>query len=68
MAAACCGIENNLGALITPVRACFVKAEEDYLGDLREGINVMPDGEEIYFISSPSAGLWSTAERLADRG
>lgn len=34
MAAACCGIENNLGTLITPVRACFNKAEEDFLGGL----------------------------------
>ena len=34
MAAACCGIENNLGNLITPVRACFNKAEEDFLGNL----------------------------------
>lgn len=34
MAAACYGIENNLGTLTTPLRACFNKAEEDYLGDL----------------------------------
>ncbi|HEY4231815.1 MAG TPA: lactate racemase domain-containing protein [Lacipirellulaceae bacterium] len=34
MAAACCGIENNLGSLVTPVRACFNKAEDDYLGSL----------------------------------
>jgi nickel-dependent lactate racemase len=34
MMAATCGIENNLGQLITPVRACFNKAEEDYLGGL----------------------------------
>ncbi len=34
MAAACCGIENNLGNLITPVRACFNKAEDDFLGGL----------------------------------
>ena len=34
MAAACCGIENNLGTLTTPVRACFNKAEDDYLGHL----------------------------------
>jgi nickel-dependent lactate racemase len=34
MAAACYGIENNLGTLVTPVRACFNKAEEDYLGNL----------------------------------
>ncbi len=32
--AACCGIENNLGNLVTPVRQCFNKAEEDYLGRL----------------------------------
>ncbi|MDO4630520.1 MAG: lactate racemase domain-containing protein [Planctomycetia bacterium] len=34
MAAACCGIENNLGTLITPLRACYNKAENDYLGGL----------------------------------
>jgi len=34
MAAATCGIENNLGNLTTPVRACFNKAEEDFLGHL----------------------------------
>lgn len=34
IAAACCGIENNLGNLVTPVRACFNKAEEDFLGRL----------------------------------
>jgi len=34
MAAACYGIENNLGTLITPLRACFNKAEDEFLGDL----------------------------------
>ncbi len=34
MAAASCGIENNLGNLITPVRACFNRAEDEYLGKL----------------------------------
>ena len=34
MAAASCGIENNLGNLITPVRACFNWAEDQYLGKL----------------------------------
>ena len=34
MAAACYGIENNLGTLVTPLRACFNKAEEDFLGGL----------------------------------
>ncbi len=34
MAAACCGIENNLGNLLTPVRQCFNKAETEFLSDL----------------------------------
>ncbi|MDX1947470.1 MAG: lactate racemase domain-containing protein [Pirellulaceae bacterium] len=34
MAAACCGIENNLGNLLTPVRQCFNWAEETFLGGL----------------------------------
>ncbi len=34
MLAATCGIENNLGNLVTPTRACFNKAEEDFLGRL----------------------------------
>ena len=32
--AATCGIENNLGNLLTPVRQCFNLAEERYLGGL----------------------------------
>lgn len=31
---------------------------------LQTGFNVLPDGEEVYFISTPSAGLWSTREKL----
>ncbi|HOK27227.1 MAG TPA: lactate racemase domain-containing protein [Bacteroidales bacterium] len=31
---------------------------------LKEGINILPDGEEIYYISNPATGLWSTKERL----
>ncbi|HEY4356558.1 MAG TPA: lactate racemase domain-containing protein [Acidobacteriaceae bacterium] len=31
---------------------------------MQEGWNTMPDGEEVYYISTPSAGLWSTAEKL----
>jgi nickel-dependent lactate racemase len=34
MAAASCGIENNLGNLITPVRACFNRAEDEFLDRL----------------------------------
>ncbi len=34
MAAACYGIENNLGSLITPLRHCYNKAEDEFLNDL----------------------------------
>lgn len=34
---------------------------------LKDGWNTMPDGERIFFISTPSAGLWTTRERLANR-
>ncbi len=34
MMAAVCGIENNLGNLLTPVRQCFNKAEDEMLGHL----------------------------------
>jgi hypothetical protein len=31
---------------------------------LKDGYNTMPDGEEIFFISNPALGLWTSAERL----
>jgi len=31
---------------------------------MKEGWNTMPDGEEVFYISTPSAGLWSTKARL----
>ncbi len=31
---------------------------------MKEGWNRMPDGEEVYYISTPSAGLWSTEAKL----
>jgi nickel-dependent lactate racemase len=34
MAAACYGIENNLGNLVTPLRHCYNKAESEYLAGL----------------------------------
>jgi nickel-dependent lactate racemase len=43
----------------------YAEALERYPVDkLKEGWNVMLDGEEIFYISTPSAGLWSTKERL----
>ncbi len=34
---------------------------------LKNGVNTMPDGEEIYFISTPSAGLWTSNDKLDKR-
>jgi nickel-dependent lactate racemase len=31
---------------------------------LKEGVNIMPDGEEIFYISNPALGLWTSKERL----
>ncbi|MFA6632050.1 MAG: D-mannonate epimerase, partial [Kiritimatiellia bacterium] len=31
---------------------------------LKDGVNVMPDGEEIFYISNPAIGLWSVRERF----
>ena len=30
----------------------------------RDGWNIMPDGERIYFISNPALGLWAYEGRL----
>ena len=32
---------------------------------LKDGPNTLPDGEEIFYISNPAIGLWSTRERFA---
>jgi nickel-dependent lactate racemase len=31
---------------------------------MKEGWNTMPDGEEVFYISTPSAGLWTTEAKL----
>ncbi|MBQ0005850.1 MAG: DUF2088 domain-containing protein [Alistipes sp.] len=33
-------------------------------GMLRDGWNVMPDGEELYYISNPALGLWAHTDRF----
>ena len=33
---------------------------------MKEGWNMMPDGEEVFYISTPSAGLWATKDKLND--
>ncbi|WP_321289550.1 lactate racemase domain-containing protein [uncultured Sunxiuqinia sp.] len=43
----------------------YNKAMEMYSpAKLKNGFNILPNGEEIYFISTPSAGLWTTKEKL----
>jgi hypothetical protein len=32
---------------------------------LKEGFNIMDDGEEVYFISNPALGLWTSKHRLS---
>lgn len=34
------------------------------LETLKDGWNIMPDGEEIYYISNPALGLWAYPERF----
>jgi nickel-dependent lactate racemase len=34
---------------------------------MNEGWNIMPNNEEIFFISTPSSGLWATRSRLDSR-
>lgn len=34
---------------------------------MKDGWNEMPDGERVFYISTPSAGLWATREKLGDR-
>jgi len=31
---------------------------------LKDGVNIMPDGEEIFYISNPALGLWATKEKF----
>ncbi len=33
---------------------------------LKDGMNVMPDGEEIFYISNPAVGLWAHKDRFKD--
>ncbi len=32
--------------------------------ELKDGVNVMPDGEEIFYISNPAIGLWAVESRF----
>lgn len=34
---------------------------------LKDGVNVLPDGEEIFYISNPAVGLWAVRERFMEQ-
>ena len=45
--------------------ASLAEVQQRYRSDqMAEGWNTMPDGEEVFYVSTPSAGLWSTDEKL----
>ena len=31
---------------------------------LKDGVNILPDGEEIFYISNPAVGLWAHKDRF----
>ncbi len=33
-------------------------------GKLKDGLNILPDGEEIFYISNPALGLWACKDRF----
>jgi len=33
---------------------------------LKDGLNIMPDGDHIFYISNPALGLWANRERFKD--
>jgi len=49
------------GFAFADVKAMMARYHPD---TLKDGLNVMPDGEEIFFISNPAIGLWSVRERF----
>ena len=34
--------------------------------NLKDGFNNLADGEEIFYISNPALGLWTSGERLTN--
>jgi nickel-dependent lactate racemase len=34
---------------------------------LKEGFNIMPDGEELFYISNPALGLWANKDRFKNK-
>ncbi|MEA4982801.1 MAG: lactate racemase domain-containing protein [Paludibacter sp.] len=61
-------IENLTKAEIESVGFSYADIEEvtaNYNPEkLKDGFNIMPDGEEIFYISNPALGLWAYRERF----
>ena len=62
------GAENLTQAEIESVGFTYADIEEvtaRYNPEvLKDGFNIMPDGEEIFYISNPALGLWAYRERF----
>ncbi|MDX9919642.1 MAG: lactate racemase domain-containing protein [Paludibacter sp.] len=62
------GAENLTQAEIESVGFAYADIEEvtaRYNPEvLKDGFNIMPDGEEIFYISNPALGLWAYRERF----
>ena len=56
-----------IGAPAPGSSAQALKAIEEVAKSLPSEAGYESDGETIFFISSPSAGLWATRERLGTR-
>jgi nickel-dependent lactate racemase len=35
---------------------------------MKDGMNILPGGEEVFFISNPALGLWASKDRFSDGG
>jgi nickel-dependent lactate racemase len=51
----------NAGFKYAPVKEMLQRYDPK---SLKQGINIMPDGEEIYFIANPATGLWACKDRF----
>jgi hypothetical protein len=51
----------NVGYKFAPVNDMCARYDPK---TLKQGTNVMPDGEEIFFISNPATGLWACRDRF----
>jgi len=51
----------NAGFDYAPVDAMLRRYNPEKLS---EGLNVLPDGEELFFISNPATGLWASRDRF----